>query len=150
MRIAIPLLSLLITGLLVGDELAVALFIHPILYGVRDDAHARVVKPLARRLGRSMPFWYAVSLVFAIFQWVTSSQTISSYLCGAAVALMALIIVLTLIFPVPINNRIAALDLDRLPPDWLEMRRRWDLYHQVRVVLLIVVLTLLILAALVG
>jgi len=68
MKIVIMLLSLLTTGLLVGNELAMALFIHPVLYSVRDEAHVRVAKPLAGRLGRFMPFWYAVSLVLAILQ----------------------------------------------------------------------------------
>src|ERR1700691_5896462 len=53
----IPLLSLLATGLLTGNEIAVALFIHPVLYRVPDAAHATVVQPLAAKLGRWMPFW---------------------------------------------------------------------------------------------
>jgi uncharacterized membrane protein len=69
-------------------------------------------------------------------------------LCGAAVILLALTIVLTIFLPVPINNRIARWNVDRLPSDWLNMRRRWDFYHRVRVFLLFVVLVLLILSAL--
>jgi hypothetical protein len=61
MKILIMLLSLVASGLLVGNELAVALFIHPVLYSVTDEAHVRVAKPLARRLGRSMRFWYTIS-----------------------------------------------------------------------------------------
>jgi hypothetical protein len=61
---------------------------------------------------------------------------------------LGLIIVLTIALPVPISNQIAGWDLDRLPEDWLNMRRRWDLYHRVRVLLLFFALILLILAAL--
>lgn len=68
LKVLIILLSLFASGLLVGNELAVAVFIHPVLYSVSDEAHVRVAKPLARRLGHSMPFWYAISLVFAILQ----------------------------------------------------------------------------------
>jgi len=76
MKIVIMLLSLLTTGMLVGNEWAVALFVHPVLYSVRDEAHVRVAKPLARRLGRFMPFWYAISLVLAILQLlVTPDQS---------------------------------------------------------------------------
>src|SRR5205807_8004639 len=137
MNTAIVFTSLLISCVLVGNELAVALFIHPVLYSVPDDAHTRVVKPLAARLGRFMPFWYALSLVFAILQLLTEpSRSLSRWLCCAAAALMALIIIVTIALLVPINNRIAAWDLDRLPKDWLSMRQRWDLYHRVRVLLL--------------
>ena len=45
-------------------------------------------------------------------------------------------------------HQIARWNLDRLPTDWLSTRRRWDLYHRVRVLLLIVVQVLLILSAL--
>jgi Domain of unknown function (DUF1772) len=149
MNTAIVLASLLTSGMLVGNELAVALFIHPVLYSVPDDAHARVVKPLAGRLGRFMPLWYALTLVLAILQLLIEPRgSLSWWLCCAAVVLMALIIVLTILLPVPINNRIANWDLDRLPSDWLSLRQRWDLYHRVRVLLLVLVFGLLILSEL--
>jgi len=149
MNTAIVFASLLTSGLLVGNELAVAAFIHPVLYSVPSDAHARVVKPLAGRLGRFMPFWYAISLVFAILQLLIEPRgSLSWWLCCTAAVLMALIIVVTIVLMVPINNRIAGWDLNRLPSDWQSMRQRWDLYHRVRVVLLAAVFALLILSAL--
>lgn len=150
MYIAVLLFSLLTCGLLVGNEVAVALFIHPLLYSLPEQVHARIAKPLAGRLGRFMPFWYALSLVFAILQLlVTSHDTrLAWWLCSIAIALLALIIVLTIFLPVPINNRIAALDLENLPRDWVGMRRLWDEYHRFRVFLLLLVLALLIVSAL--
>jgi hypothetical protein len=68
LKVLIIFLSLFASGLLVGNEQAVAAFIHPVLYSISDEAHVRVAKPRARRLGRSMPFWYAISPVFAILQ----------------------------------------------------------------------------------
>jgi hypothetical protein len=59
-----------------------------------------------------------------------------------------MIIILTILLPVPINNQIAGWNLDRLPADWLSMRRRWDLYHRIRVVLLLVAVTMLVLSGL--
>jgi Domain of unknown function (DUF1772) len=148
-KVLIILLSLFASGLLVGNELAVAVFIHPVLYSVSDEAHVRVAKPPARRLGHSMPFWYAISLVFAILQMlIMRAAPAARWLCCAAAILLALIIVLTILLPASINNRIARWDIDRLPTDWLSMRRLWDLYHRVRVFLLIVVQLLLILSAL--
>jgi uncharacterized membrane protein len=118
-----------------------------VLYSVSDEAHVRVAKPLARRLGRFMPFWYAMSLVFAFLQLLTiGGAALPWWLCCAAVILLGMIIVLTILLPVPINNQIAGWNLDRLPADWLSLRRRWDLYHRIRVVLLLVALTLLILS----
>jgi anthrone oxygenase-like protein len=149
LKVLIIFLSLFASGLLVGNELAVAVFIHPVLYSISDEAHVRVAKPLARRLGRSMPFWYAISLVFAILQMlITRAASVAWCLCCAAAILLALIIVLTILLPAPINHQIARWNLDQLPTNWLSMRRRWDLYHRIRVLLLMVVLVLLILSAL--
>lgn len=147
MHVLIDLFSLLLSGLLVGNELAVALFIHPVLYHVDESSHATVVRPLAAKLGRWMPFWYALSLLLVIAQLlVSSSRSLAWHLTCSAAALLALIIVLTIVFPVPINNRIAQLDLQHLPANWLSLRRRWDLYHQIRVLLLVIVFVLLITA----
>jgi uncharacterized membrane protein len=149
MNTVIVFFSLLSSGLLVGNELAVALFIHPVLYSVSNEAHARVVKPLAGRLGRFMPPWYAITLVLAILQLLIEPKGPQSWrLCCAAAGLMALIIILTIVLMVPTNNRIARSDPDRLPPNWLSMRQRWDLYHRIRVLLLGLVFSLLILSAL--
>jgi hypothetical protein len=120
-----------------------------VLYSLSEDVHVRVAKPLARRLGRFMPFWYAISLVFAILQMLMMRAAPAAWwLCAAAAVLLAFIIVLTILLPVPIDRRIARWDVDRLPTDWLSTRRRWDLYHRVRIFLLVVVLVLLILSAL--
>jgi hypothetical protein len=53
-------------GGLIGNELCVALFVHPTLYQVADESHLRVAQPLARLLGRIMPFWYFIVLVLGI------------------------------------------------------------------------------------
>jgi len=148
MAALIATLSLLATGLLTGAEAAVALFIHPVLYRVPDLAHATVAKPLAAKLGRVMPFWYAASLLLAIAQAWTAWHAPARPLAVAAAVLLALIVVLSIALPVPINNQIARLDPARLPANFLALRRRWDLYHGIRVLLLVIVDVLLILAAL--
>jgi len=120
-----------------------------VLYSVSDEAHVRMAKPLAGRLGHCMPFWYAIGLVFAILQMlIMRAAPAARWLSSAAAILLALIIVLTILLPAPINHQIARWNLDQLPTNWLSMRRRWDLYHGIRVLLLMVVLVLLILSAL--
>jgi Domain of unknown function (DUF1772) len=115
LKVLIILLSLFVSGLLDGNELAVAVFIHPVLYSVSDEAHVRVAKPLARRLGHSMPFWYALSLVFAILQMlIMRAPPAARWLCCAAAILLALIIVVTILLPAAINNRIARWDIESI------------------------------------
>jgi hypothetical protein len=141
-------LSLLSIGLLTGAEAAVALFIHPVLYGVSDLAHATVAKPLAAKLGRWMPLWYPLSFLLALGQSLVERHGPGAALAWTATAGIALISAYSILLPVPINNKIARMDPQRPPADWLSLRRRWDLYHGVRVVLLVAVDALLIAAAL--
>jgi hypothetical protein len=58
--------------------------------------------------------------------------------------ILRLPIVYTLIAPAPLNSRIAHWDLNALPPDWKQMRRRWDAMHAIRCVFLVVALVLLV------
>jgi Mg2+/citrate symporter len=91
LKVLINLLSLFVCGLLVGNELAVVVLIHPVIYSVSDEAHVRVAKPLTRRLGHPMPFWYALSLIFAILQMLIVRATPAArWLSCAAAILLAL------------------------------------------------------------
>jgi len=53
-------------------------------------------------------------------------------------------IVYSVLLPVPINNQIARWQPDSLPPNWKELRRRWDALHAIRVGFLLVALVLLV------
>ena len=52
--------SIVIAGLMVGNELAIAAFVHPTLDRLPDDVHLPASIALARLLGMFMPFWYAL------------------------------------------------------------------------------------------
>ena len=49
----------ILTGLMVGSELAITVFVHPTLDRLPDDVHLPVAIALARVQGRHMPFWCA-------------------------------------------------------------------------------------------
>ena len=56
--------AIIVAGLMVGSELAIAAFVHPTLDRMADDVHLPAASALARVLGRFMPFWYI--LVFLL------------------------------------------------------------------------------------
>ena len=62
----IDLIAVLMTVLLTGSELAIGVFVHPVLSERQDAAHAESAKPLAQLLGRVMPFWYAGALLLVV------------------------------------------------------------------------------------
>src|SRR5580692_8294291 len=138
--------AIIVAGLMVGSELAIAAFVHPTLDRMADDVHLPAATALARVLGKFMPFWYILvfllTLAVAVIEWRQSGQ-LPIWIATSAVLWM-LASLYSIIALVPINNRIASWEKSTPPPDWKTYRRRWDLLHRWRVVLLTIALAFLI------
>jgi uncharacterized membrane protein len=131
---------------MVGNEFAVATFVHPQLHKMSDSVHARTAVVLARVLGKAMPLWYGLALVLilgAAFEHRPISGGPGLFILLAAV-LWAVTIVFTITMLVPINNRIARMNPEHPYDCWLQDRSRWDQLHQTRVALLIMAFILLL------
>ncbi|GFG97799.1 anthrone oxygenase family protein [Mycobacterium timonense] len=144
MNHSIDALAVVITGLMVGVELAVAVFFHPLIARLPDDAFRAARGGAARALGTTMPFWYALSLLLLVALAIKERGTPDAWLYGAAGGLLAVVVLLTVTTLVPINNRIAKWpatgELSR------ELAARWDRRHRLRVILLLAVFVMLTLA----
>ena len=138
--------AIIVAGLMVGSELAIAAFVHPTLDRLPDNVHLPVASALARVLGRFMPFWYILvfllTLAEVLFQWHQSSR-LPIWIATSAI-LWALAIVYTITALVPINNRIASWEKVAPPADWKTFRCRWDMLHRWRVALLTIAFAFLI------
>src|SRR5580692_3783527 len=70
--------AMIVAGLMVGSELAIAAFVHPTLDKLPDDVHRPATSALARVLGRFMPFWYILvfllTLAEVVIQWHHSGR----------------------------------------------------------------------------
>ena len=133
-------LTLLAAGSLVGNELAIAAFVHPALTRLSDDAHFASATALARVLGRAMPFWYALVTILTISVLLVFHHETRRWplLIVASAGLWVLSIGYTVTALVPINNRIASWTEETRPLDWKVDRFRWDTLHRWRVLLLTV------------
>jgi uncharacterized membrane protein len=142
----LDVIAIMVAGLMVGDELSIAAFVHPALDRLPDEVHLPAAIALARVLGRFMPFWYVLvfllTLVEVLIQWHQSSR-LPLWLTTSAI-LWVLAIVYSITALVPINNRIASWAKDTPPGDWKTFRSRWDLLHRWRVVLLTIAFAFLI------
>jgi uncharacterized membrane protein len=140
------IVAIIAAGLMVGGELAIAAFVHPTLDRLPDHVHLPVASALARLLRKAMPFWYALVLLLTlaefIFPWRQSSS-LSIWIAASAV-LWALVIAYSITLQVPINKLIASWETVTPPADWKNYRRRWDLLHRWRVVLLTMAFAFLI------
>ena len=142
----LDVLTILAAGLMTGNELTVALFLHPTLSGLPDAVHATAARAFARLFGRVMPLWYALVLLLSVAEtWLHWPLTsLGTRLLLTSSVLWLLTIVFTVIFPVPINNRVAVWDLENLPQNWRVERQRWDRLHAIRVAMLLIALVCLI------
>ena len=108
-------IALLLLGTLAGNELAVGAFVHPALSRLPDEQHTAGVQGLARAYGKIAPFWYGATLLsLIILVWRTFQSQNDTFAFIVSAGLMGAALVLTLTLLVPLNNRIAALNLRSL------------------------------------
>ncbi len=143
---ALEIAAVVVAGTMTGNEIAVAVFFHPRISRLEDAVHVRAAQTLASALGTVMPFWYALTFLLSLAATFAAQAMWSTpwWLALASTALFAIMIVYTVLLPVPINNQIARWKADCLPANWRELRRRWDTLHAIRVCFLVVALILLV------
>ena len=141
---SLDLFTILCLGLLTGNELAVSWFVNPAIWKLNESAQAQALSLLARSLGKAMPIWYALCLVLLIVEAYLRRNSPNVHLLYGAVILWSAAIVYTVSTLVPINNRIARLDLASLPAGWSQEHRRWDRLHRWRIGMVAIATALLV------
>lgn len=134
MKPTLDLVSIILIGSLIGVEFAVSAFIAPVLAALGGIGEAKATRIFARRLGAFMPFWYALCLILLIAEALLRRD--EAGLVWVAAALWAAVIVTTVFFLVPINNRIAAMNPKAFDTSLRAEHRRWDRLHRGRVAVL--------------
>jgi uncharacterized membrane protein len=140
----LDILTMLCAGLMVGNELAVSLFINPALWQLDEHAQAAAVSLFARSLGKAMPFWYALSLLLMLAELAFHRHRPGQLPLLVAVLLWIATILYTLAALVPINKRLAALMPGSPTAQGQQQHHRWDTLHRWRVLLLTAALIALI------
>lgn len=136
MNFLLSTVAIVSIGLMIGVEFAVWAFINPILRKLADEPRAQVIVLFARRLGTAMPFWYVANLLLLIAEWVLLRHAPGAPLLATAMGLWVLVIVLTLMFLVPINNRMAREESHASAELAHSEHKRWDSLHRARVIAL--------------
>lgn len=120
-------------GLMIGTEFAVSAFVNPILEKLDDSAQAHATRLFARKLGTVMPFWYGLNLLLLIAETIAVRRQPGVAFLAAAGVMWAVVIVLTLMLLMPINNRIAKMDSTTFTDSLRREHTRWDALHRWRV-----------------
>ncbi|TDQ46999.1 putative membrane protein [Actinomycetospora succinea] len=146
MPVILGVLTVVVVGLMVGVELAVAVFVNPIFDRLPADGGPAARSDGARVLGRAMPFWYIGGLALAVVWAVLAWGAPATPLVLVAVGLLVLSVVMSVTLLVPINDRVAAWAADGTPSDWRAQVHRWDRWHHLRVAIIVAAFVLLVVA----
>jgi uncharacterized membrane protein len=142
MTAALDILTILSVGFMIGTEFAVSAFVNPILSQLDAKAETTATRLFARKLGKAMPFWYVLGFVLMTLEgWIRRHDAGIAWLV-AAISLFALVIGMTLIFLVPINDRIASAKEEVFSESLKKQHRIWDLRHRGRVLVLALAMVL--------
>jgi uncharacterized membrane protein len=144
----LQLLAVVVLGLMCGSELNVAAFAHPMLNRQPLEVHVPMRASMAALFGRVMPFWMAGSTLLNLLLLLPFENLNESAWRFAAIAftIQVFAVVISLVGPVPINNRIVKWTPQSLPEDWQAQEHRWDQYHWLRTCGLIVAFAVLVLS----
>ncbi|MEU1126809.1 DUF1772 domain-containing protein [Streptomyces sp. NPDC005899] len=137
MQDVLAVTTVIVAGMMVGVEFAVAVFLNPILDRLPDNGGLAARSDGARLLGRVMPFWYigsvALGTVWAVLAWGEEGAP----LVAAGAGMLVLSVVMSILLLVPINSRVATWSHAGVPEDWKEQMGRWDRFHYVRVAVIV-------------
>jgi uncharacterized membrane protein len=142
------LILILSTGALLGNEFSIGVFIHPALARTDHERFLPAIQVFAALFGKVMPFWMAATLILHLallglsWHWPAASTV----LLAVATLLWVVIIIFSVVGPVPINDLVKAWNPQQLPVDWREQRRRWDRLHMARVILIALAFLALVLS----
>jgi len=140
---ALEVVTIVVVGLMVGVEFAVAFVLNPILNGLPADSSQRGRAHGGRMLGALMPFWYVGSLVLSAVWAVAGWHRPGTGLVVIAAAVLIVSVIMSLLLRVPINNRGKTWTPENRPEDWKQQMNRWDRFHYVRVAVIIAAFALL-------
>ena len=142
------LILILSTGALLGNEFSIGVFIHPALARTDHERFLPAIQVFAALFGKVMPLWMAATLILHLallglsWHWPAASTV----LLAVATLLWVVIIIFSVVGPVPINDKVKAWNPQQLPADWREQRRRWDRLHVARVILIALAFLALVLS----
>jgi uncharacterized membrane protein len=134
-------------GLMIGVEFAVSAFINPVLSKLDNGARMHATRLFAAKLGFVMPLWYGVGLLLLLIETFAFRHQSQVLLLAVASGIWALVIILTLLFLVPINNRLARSQTSTMNDQTQREHRKWDAMHRVRVLALTTAMILLLVSA---
>ena len=127
--------NLVLAGLLAGNEFGTKVALHPSLERLSTPERIRAEQEVTRRYAAIMPFWMSSVIVSCLPVLALSRGTGAFRPTLAGTACFAGMLASTLIGNVPINNRVLEMSPETDGEEFVELRKRWDRLHTLRVAL---------------
>jgi uncharacterized membrane protein len=140
----LDVVTILLVGLMIGNELAVSLFVNPVMRQLDNRSQTQALNLFARILGKAMPPWYAMCLLLILMEAYVRRHGQGLVLLLTAAAIWIVVILLTVMLLVPINNRVAAMTPEVFAASGKKEHKKWDTMHRWRVVALTVAMVCLL------
>ena len=132
---AVQFAGVAMTGLLAGNEVATLIGFHPALRVLPLRAEIEAEQALNGRLVKIMPFYMTGTVLSVVAAAVDRRGGRGFPLAAGAAGASALMLGITLVGNVPLNNRTLAYPTDGDAAGWSAIRRRWERLHTARVLL---------------
>jgi uncharacterized membrane protein len=123
-------------GLMIGTEFAVSAFINPVLWKLERGAQIHAIRLFAETLGFVMPFWYGLGMLLLLVEMFLLRHQPHVLPLAFASGIWAAVILMSVLFLVPINNRLARSESSGIAEKAQNDHRRWHALHRVRVLAL--------------
>jgi hypothetical protein len=146
MLTTLAVITATVFGVMVGVEVAVPLFVNPVLLRLPAGPSLQARADSARVGGRVMPFWYFGSLFLTAWLAAAKWGGPAGDAAVAAAALLAVSVVMSITLLVPIASRSATWTADDHPADWREQLQRWDRLHYARIAIIVAGFVLMLVA----
>lgn len=130
--------TLIMVLTLVGVEFSVFAFVNPAAWRLSPEPQLKMLSRFAFVLGRVMPIWYPLCAVLLVTVTWLHWQDMNRHTLIAADVLWVIASLASIIFLVPLNNKVA-----EGASDWHQAHRLWDMRHRMRVGLLAIAAVLL-------
>src|SRR4051794_2631334 len=142
--LVVDVVTILLIELMIGNELAVSVFVNPVMWQLDNRSQTQALNLLARVLGKAMPAWYAACLLLILIEAYMRRHEPGFVLLLAAAAIWIVVILLTVMLLVPINNRVAAVTPEVFAASGKLEHKKWDTMHRWRVVALTIAMVCLL------
>ena len=118
----LEVLSVVLAGLLAGEELIVRWGVQPALRTLGDRAHVEARVALVRSLRIAVPMLMLPTVIAAAAVLITDATTVR----WAGAALLTAFLLFSFLGTVPINMKVSDWRADNPPADWRATVRRWE------------------------